>query len=115
MILDRKTASAALALVVIVLSQWPVVDSPPFQLAIFLCGGVLVAVLGVSERARASRLVVGAVGMLFVLQGAYEIIRGRSWIGFAVGVLYGGLGALVVIYQSGFAPWGTPRGAIDNR
>ncbi|MFC7174451.1 hypothetical protein ACFQL0_16020 [Haloplanus litoreus] len=48
MVLDRKTASAALALVVIVLSQWPVVDSSPFRLAIFLCGGVLVTVLDIS-------------------------------------------------------------------
>lgn len=115
MVRDRKTVGAALALAVIALAQWPVVDSSPLQFAIFLCGGVLVATLGVSERARASRVVVGSVGALFVLQGAYEALTRSSRVGLVVGLLYGGLGATVVLYQSGFAPWGTPDGAVDDR
>ena len=114
MVLDRKTAVAGLAMAVVVLSQWPVIDQSPLQLAIFLCGGVLVVALGLSEQARASRLVLGVVGVLFVAQGMYEVLSRTSWIGLVIGLLYGGLGATVVLYQSGVAPWGTPGGTIGN-
>ena len=114
MVLDRKTAVAGLAMAVVVLSQWPVIDQSPLQLAIFLCGGVLVVTLGLSERTGASRLVVGVVGVLFVVQGVYEVLSRTSWIGLVIGLLFGGLGATVVLYQSGVAPWGTPRGTIGN-
>jgi len=76
-------------------------------------GGLVVA-LGLSERARASRLVTGVVGILFVAQGVYEALSRTSWIGPVIGLLYGGLGATVVLYQSGVAPWGTPGGTTDS-
>ena len=90
MVRDQKTAVAGLAMAVVVLSQWPVTDSSPLQLAIFLCGGILVVALGLSKRARASRLVMGAIGVLFVVQGVYEALSRTSWIGLVVGVVYGG-------------------------
>ena len=99
---------------VVVLSQWPVTDSSPLQLAIFLCGSILVVALGLSEQARASRFVIGVVGVLFVVQGVYEVLSRTSWIGLVIGLLYGGLGATVVLYQSGVAPWGTPGGPTDS-
>jgi hypothetical protein len=74
MVLDRETAVAGLAMAVVVLSQWPVMDSSPLQLAIVLCGGILVVAVGLSERARASRFVMRAVGVLFVVQGMYEVL-----------------------------------------
>ena len=114
MALDRKTAVAGLAMAVVVLSRWPVTDSSSLQLAIFLCGGVLVVTLGLSERTGASRLVVGVVGVLFVAQGMYEVLSRTSWIGLVIGLLYGGLGATVILYQSGGAPWGTPGGTTGN-
>ena len=114
MVLDRKTAVAGLSMAVVVLSQWPVIDLSPLQLTIFLCGGVLVVALGLSEQARASRLVLGVVGVLFVAQGMYEVLSRTSWIGLVIGLLYGGLGATVVFYQSGGAPWGTPGGTTGN-
>ena len=114
MVRNQKTAVAGLVMAVVVLSQWPVTDSSPLQLAIFCCGGILVVALGLSERARASRLVTGVVGILFVVQGVYEVLSRTSWIGLVIGLLYGGLGATVVLYQSGVAPWGTPGGPTDS-
>jgi len=110
MVRDQKTAVAGLVLAVVVLSQWPVIDQSPIQLAIFCCGGILVVALGLSERARASRLVMGVVGVLFVVQGVYEVLSRTSWIGLVIGLLYGGFGSAVVLNQSGLAPWGTPGG-----
>jgi hypothetical protein len=54
MVRERNAANAALVVAVITLSQWPVVDSSPLQLTIFLYGGVLVTALGIFERVRAS-------------------------------------------------------------
>jgi hypothetical protein len=90
MVLDRKTALAGLVLAVVVLSQWSVIEEPPLQLAILLCGGVLVVALGLSKRARASRIVMGAIGVLFIVQGVYEALSRTSWIGLVVGAVYGG-------------------------
>jgi hypothetical protein len=114
MVRDQKTAVAGLVMAVVVLSQWPVMDSSPLQPAIFCCGGILVVSLGLSERARASRLVTGVVGILFVAQGVYEALSRTSWIDLVIRLLYGGLGATVVLYQSGVAPWGTPGGTTDS-
>jgi hypothetical protein len=114
MVRDQKTAVTGLVMAVVVLSQWPLMDRSPLQLAIFCCGGILVVALGLSERARASRLVMDMVGILFVVQGVYEVLSRTSWIGPVIGLLYGGLGATVVLYQSGVAPWGTPGGTTDS-
>lgn len=108
MTLDRKSLVAVLAVAAVALSQWPVVDEPPIQLAIFGCGAVLVAVLGVSERARNSRVVVGSLGVLLLAQGVVAFDSRTSLGGIAAALLYWTVGATVVLYQSGFAPWGHP-------
>jgi hypothetical protein len=114
MVRDRKTPVAGLAMAVVVLSQWPLMDRSPLRLAIFCCGGVLVVALGLSERARASRYVVGVGGVPFVVQGVYGVLSRTSWTGLVIGLLYGGLGTTVARYQSGIAPWGTPGGTTGN-
>ena len=63
MVRERNAANAALVVAVITLSQWPVADSSPLQLTIFLYGGVLVAALSIFEWIRAIR-VVGSVWVL---------------------------------------------------
>ena len=113
MVLERKAASAAIVVAVIGLSQWPVVDSSPLQLTIFLYGGVLVTALGIFEWARASR-VVGSVWVLFVLREVYETLRRVSGGRSRGQVVHGWLEAIVVLYQPGFASWGTPSGVIDS-
>ena len=110
MVLDRKTAVAGLVLAVLSLSPWPVIDSSPLQSGISLGGGVFV-VIGLSERTRFSRLVMGLVRVLFVVQGVYEGLSRASWVDLAVGLLYGDGSDR---YQSGFAPWGIPGGATDS-
>ncbi|MFB6195778.1 MAG: hypothetical protein ABEI80_06380 [Haloplanus sp.] len=105
---DRKTLVAALAIAVVTLSAWPVTDEPPVQLAIYLCGGGLAVALGVSERARSNRLVVGGLGALFVVQGGYTFVSRSSPAGVAVALVYVTIGAATLLYQSGVAPWGHP-------
>lgn len=83
MVRERNAANAALVVAVITLSQWPVVDSSPLQLTIFLYGGVLVTALGIFERVRASR-VVGSVWVLFVLRRVYESLRRVSGVNLVV-------------------------------
>lgn len=111
MTVDRKTLVAALAVAVVGLAEWPVGDEPPLQLAIFAGGAVLVVALGVSERARSSRVVVGSLGGLFLAQGAVEYTARTSLAGIAFALLYWVVGSTVVLYQSGFAPWGHPDDA----
>ena len=111
MVRERNAASATLVVAVITLSQWPVVDSSPLQLTIFLYGGVLVAALGIFEWIRAIR-VVGSVWVLFVLRWVYEPLRRVSVGRFRGQTVYGWLEAIIVPYQPEFASWGTSSGVI---
>lgn len=111
MIVDRTTLLAGAVLLVAGASQWPVVDEPAPQVAIYLAAAVLVAVVGLSERARNSRFVTGASGALFLAQGVYVYVSATTTVGVGVGLLYAAVGMAVVLYQSGVAPWGRPENA----
>ena len=111
MVRERNAASAALVVAVITLSQWPVADSSPLQLTIFLYGGVLVAALSIFEWIRASRAW-DQFGYYSSFEGVYETLRRVSVGRFRGQTVYGWLEAIIVPYQPEFASWGTSSGVI---